>query len=405
MPLLTELALPEIDIFDPEFARDPHAVYRRARESGAWIAKYQFGYIPLDYESVRFFLRADDVCRTPNRDITAMWQAEGTTFARFNDHQLMALGGPDHHRIRRIVAPAFTPREANAHRPLMRETIRSVIEPIVPRGECDFAAVIERYPISVICRMIGIEPSDIDTFKEWVDGLEAAYSQDPSVLPHLNEIIGNMFAYVDDLVERRQAAAEKHADLLQTLLDLAETGEALTAEELRCLLILLLGAGFDTTKNQLVLLMYLSTRHPSYWERAATEPEFVKPLIEESLRFLNPIGATHRVTNVDVEYRGVMIPANTFLSTTQAVPGRDPRVNEDPERFDPDRKTPVHVAWGQGAHICLGMFIAKALLEESVPVLARAILEPKVSGELEFRRPLGVWGLQSLPITFRPGRL
>jgi len=405
MPSLSDLELPEIDLFDPNFSKDPHGVYRRARETGAWMAKYQFGYIPLDYETVKFFMRADTWCRTPNRDITMMWDAQGSVFARFNDNMLMALGGESHARLRRLVAPAFTPREANLQRPLMRETFRQVIAPTISKGECEFVEAITKYPITVICRLIGVPTEDIDLFRHWVDGLDAAFGQDASILPRLNDVTGKMFAYVDKLIERRKAAVEKTQDLLQTLLDLSENGDSLSSEELKCLLIILLGGGFDTTRNQLVLLMYLMTQHPEYWKRAADDPAFVKPLIEECLRFFNPIGATHRVTNVDTEYRGVTIPANTFITLTQAVPGRDPAVNPDPERFDPERKSPVHLSFGQGMHMCVGMFLARALLEEAIPVLARSMLDPKLSGDLKYRHPMGVWGLQVLPITFTPGQL
>lgn len=405
MPALNELTLPEIDIFDPGFSRDPHAVYRRARETGAWVAKYQFGYLLLDYDSVRYFLRADEVCRTPNRDITQIWSAQGTSFARFNDHHLMALSGAPHDRLRSLVAPAFTPRAANAHRTLMRSMIHNVVAAVIDKGECDFVQLATGYPITVMCKLIGIPAQDVERFQGWIDGLDAAFGQDASVLPRLDDIIGKMFDYVDGVFVERRAAAEKPDDLLQTLLDLAADGEGLNDEELRCLLILLLGAGFDTTRNQMVLIMYLMTQQPEYWRRLAQDPTFVKPLIEESIRFYNPIGTTHRVTNVDIEYRGVTVPANSFISIPQAAPGRDPAVNPDPERFDPDRKNPVHLAFGQGAHMCLGMFLARALLEEALPVLARALLEPKLAGEPSFRSPMAVWGLNSLPISFTPGVL
>jgi cytochrome P450 len=405
MALLTEMVLPEIDIFDPEFAKDPHGVYRRAREQGAWAAKYQFGYLLLDYESVRHFLRADDICRTPNRDITQLWNAHGTNFARFNDNNLMALGGEAHDRLRRLVAPAFTPRVANNHRSLMQATIRQVLEPVISTGACDFVEVATGYPITVICRLVGIPPGDVHIFRDWVDGLDAAFGQDASVLPKLDRITGQMFDYIDGVLATRRASAEKPDDLLQTLLDLAESAEGLNEEELRCLLIILLGGGFDTTRNQMVLTMFLMIKHPEYWRRLADDPSFVKPLIEESIRYYNPIGTTHRVTNVEHEYRGVTMPPNTFISIPQAAPGRDPTVNADPERFDPDRRNPTHLAFGQGAHMCLGMFIARALLEESLPVLARSMKEPKLVGDPTFRSPMAIWGLDTLPITFAPGEL
>lgn len=401
---LDELSLPEIDIFDPQFAADPHATFRRARERGAWLAKYQFGYLPLDFESVRFFFRADDVCRPPNRDITIAWNAQNTTFARFFDHMLLALSGEEHRRLRRIVAPAFTSRQANNGRLRMRELLRETVGGWLPAGRCDFSQAISPYPIGLICELIGIPRADVPKFAGWLEKLESAYAQDARALPELNRIIGEIFAYIDGVLERRRRASEKPADLLQALLD-ATTEGGLSDEELRCLLTVLLGAGYDTTKNQLTFIVYLMTQHPEHWLRAARDKEFVKPLIEESLRYMSPIGAMHRVTNVEIEYRSVTIPPNTFFSLSQNVPGRDPAVNDDPDRFDPSRKRPAHIAFGQGEHSCLGHFIARALLEEAVPMLAHALLEPRLAGPPTFRSPMGTWGLASLPIEFEPGQL
>lgn len=403
MPLLTDMELPELDVFSPEFARDPHGHVRAARETGAWMAKYAMGYIPLDYEGVKFFARADHLCRMPHRAITQMFGAEGTQFARFNDHMMNGLDGEAHARLRRLIAPAFTPKEANRHRENMRTTLRRVIRPFVARGECDFVEAITKYPITVVCQQIGVPVEDVDQFQEWVDGLEAAAAQDPGCVEILNHSIGSMFGYVEGLVARRKASGERPADLLQSLLDAREAGDALTEEELYCMLILLLGGGFDTTRNQIALLVYVMTQHPQYWKRAAEDPAFVKPLIEESLRYLNTIGSNHRVTNVDFEYRGVTIPENTFISLCQFVPGRDPKANEDPETFNPDRKNPQHVTFGQGAHLCVGMFIARAMMEEAVPILARAFPDLQQAGEVAFKPALGAWGLVNLPIRFTPG--
>lgn len=404
MQRLDELELPEIDIFDPAFAADPHGAFRRARERGAWIARYQFGYLPLDFESVGHFFRGDKFCRMPNRDITKAWGAQGTTFARFFDNMLLALSGPEHVRLRRIVAPAFTARQAAGQRAHMRETLKEVLAPWLGDGRCEFSEAISPYPISVICDMIGIARADVPRFAGWLDKLESAYAQDERALPELDSIIGSIFDYIDGVLAERRASGARPDDLLQKLLDLEEEG-GLTDEEMRCLLTVLLGAGFDTTKNQLTFILYLMTQHPEYWERAAEEPDFARKLIEESLRYMSPIGAMHRVTNVDTVYRDVLIPADTMISLSMNIPGRDPAANDDPERFDPDREKPVHIAFGQGEHFCLGHFIARALIEEAVPILARAIRKPRLAAPPTFRTPMGTWGLSSLELEYEPGTL
>ncbi len=399
---LADLKLAEIDIFDPAYHRDPHGAYDAARKVHPWLAKYQFGYLLLDYASMRAFLRDDERCRTPNRDITTLWNAAGTPFQRFNDHNLVALGGEAHKRIRDLVAPAFTPRAANKHREFMRDVFNEVLDELGEAETCDINAVASKYPITVMCALLGIARSDTAKFVHWLDVLESAFGQDERLLPRLNESIQGMIDYVQGLIDARRAPGDHPDDVLQNLAELASAGQKLSDEELRNLLIILLGAGFDTTKNQINLIMKIFIDRPDIWRRVADHPETAKGVIEESLRFLNPIGAVHRVTNVDITYRDVLVPANSFMSVPLTYNGRDAEANAQPNEFDPNRNV-SHITFGQGIHICLGQFLARALLEEAIPIMARRMRNPRLAGEPAVRTPLGIWGYSSLPIAFERG--
>jgi cytochrome P450 len=401
MPTLSELDLPQIDLFDPALARDPIAVYAEARKKN-WIAKYQFGYILLDAQSMRDFLRNDAQCREPNLDIVKAWKAQGTPFERFTSHQLVALRGKEHKRIRDLVAPAFTPRAANQHRLVMRETLERILDSVAPSGKCDFTRVSAQYPITVMCHLIGVPPEDITTFETWLEPGERAFGQDPSILPVLNEATQNILDYVTRLIDQRRMPGEHPDDLLQSLVSLATAGDKLSDEELRLLLALLLGGGYDTSKNQLNLILKQMIDRPQEWAAIAANPARAKAVIEESLRFQNVIGALHRVTEVEITYRDVVIPANTFLSIPITFHGRDPALNAAPDEFNPDRQRVAHFTFGQGEHFCLGMYLARALLEEALPILARRLQRPRLSGPITYRTPMGIWGYTSLPIEFEP---
>ena len=402
MQELAGLDLPQIDLFDPAFSEDPHAVYAKARQS-SWLAKYQFGYILLDQSSMKDFLSDGVRVREPYRDIVAAWHAEGTPFERFTSNQLVALDGIEHKRIRDLVAPAFTPRAANAHRQLMRETIERAIDEVLPEGYCDFTTVSATYPITVMCRLIGVSVDDIPMFAKWLEPQESAFGQDPAALPILNDALVHLLAYVERVVGQRKAPGVHPRDILQSLVDISNEGDRLNNEELILLVALLLAAGYDTTKNQLNLLMKLLVDRPDERRRLADDPARAKPFIEESLRFLNVIGSLHRVTNVEITYRDVSIPANTFFSIPITFHGRDPEVYDSPNDFDADRPPSRHFAFGQGMHICLGQFLARALLEEGLPILVRRLKNPRLAGPIKYRSPMGIWGYTSLPIAFEPG--
>ena len=399
MKHLSELDLPQIDLFDPEYSRDPHSIYRAASEK-SWIAQYQFGYLLLDYQSMIDFLRDDKRCREPNLDLVQMWNAQGSAFERFTTHQMVALRGDEHKRIRDLVAPAFTPLAASKHREFMREILEKILDDVSGQ-DCEFVEISAKYPITVMCRLIGVPMEDVSRFKDWLEPQEAAFGQDASVLPEIEHGLANMYEYVSELIDSRRTPGEHPQDLLQDLVELAHEGDRLDDEELRTLLILLLGAGFDTTKNQINLIMKMLIDHPEEQIRLVNDPERVKPLISESLRLRNAIGSVHRLNDVDIEYRDVLIPANTFMSFPLTFFGWDGNYAENPEKFNPDRTdAPPVIAFGQGIHICLGQFLARALLEEGLPILARRIRKPRLSGDIVYRAPLGIWGYQSIPISF-----
>ncbi len=405
MNRLEDLDIVEVDIFDQAFIADTAAGWSRALEKN-WLARYNHGYALLDSEAMQDFA-SDERCRPPNADIVKMMgAAPGTPFERFTGHFLTALNGDEHKRLRSLLARSFTPRQANMNRQFMQDRINSVLDQVSSKGECDFLEVIAEYPISILCRMVGFAPDDIPAIQHYLERLSGAFSLDPQQLNELNEIFGHLFSYASKIIEHRRGAGEHPQDLVQDLCDLTGEGDKLSDEELRVLLITLLGAGYDTTKNQLAFMMKLLCDHPHEWEQLLNDASRVKPFIEESLRFLNPNPANYRVTNVDVVYRDVLFPANTMIMIPEGFAGRDPKKNAEPTKFDPDRLTKFHMTFGSGAHYCLGIFLARALMEEALPVIVRRLKRPRQTAPM---RLSDTWGgilpCRSLRIAFEPETL
>lgn len=398
--LLCELEnLPEIDVYDAEFLKDPHSKYAELKEH-AWIAKWNMGYLLLDYQAMQDFVK-DDRCRTPNRDIVAMSGVPvGSPFERFNNGMLLAHEGESHDRLRKILAPAFTPRDASRYREFMRETINFILDQIADQGECDFTRIAAQYPITVMCHILGVAAEDIATFEAWVEKMSEGFSMTEETVREVNEAIGHMYDYVEGLIRERRKRGEKPDDLLQKLVDIADDEAQLTDEELRAILINLFAGGYDTTKNQLILCMKILLDYPEQWQNLAENPEQVKAFIDESLRFFNPIYATFRLPNQDMEYRGVVFPKDTMIMIPLTFAGRDEVVNECPTNFDPKRPKKVHMAFGHGRHICIGMFLAKALLEEGLPIVVRRLRKPTAAGEAVYRPFAAIGGIAELPMNF-----
>lgn len=167
------------------------------------------------------------------------------------------------------------------------------------------------------------------------------------------------------------------------------------------MVILLFGAGYDTSKNLLTMIVHQMCGRPDDWKRLADEPGFAARVLEEGNRFAN-VTTSYRVAKVDVRYRDVVIPAGTFVAVPLPLSGHDPSKFARPEVFDPDRKERGGIGFGVGAHICLGQWIARAQIEEGLPMMARRLRNLRADGPVEFRPFPGVWGLKTLPIAFDP---
>ena len=218
----------------------------------------------------------------------------------------------------------------------------------------------------------------------------------------MNWALAHLFDYVDELVDARRNRSEAKDDLLQTLVDLATDGESLSDEELRVLLINLISAGYDTTKNQLNSDDEGAAGSPQGVGKLADDSGRVKKVVDESLRFYNPISATFRVTNADIEYRDTLIPKDTMLMLPLTYAGRDESFYDSPDVFNPDRDRNRNIAFGRGVHFCIGMFMARALLEEALSVLVERMKNPQLAGAAAFRHFSGMVGVEALPISFEP---
>ena len=403
MQHLSELTLPHLAVEDPAFARDPFPRFAEARAEHPWLATTIYGYMVTDYAAVRDLHGMDESTRPPHEFMIAAMDAEGSTWARFQLESLMAVTGDTHKRIRDVVAPLFTPRAANQHRELMRETIGRLLDDWAPKGRFDFEEFASYFPITVMCRLLGADPASIPGLRASLETLGLSFSLIPGFLPKLNAACDTLDEYLAAFVEERRAGVRRNAepDLLDALLGAHDSG-GLSDAELRSLLIFLFVAGYDTSKNVLTFIMHELLTRPQIYARCAEDRAYCTKVVEESLRFQNP-GTASRIANADIVYRDVLIPKDTMIFLPNSVSGRDPAAVADPDVFDPEREhANRHLAFCRGMHMCLGQFIARAQIEEGLHLIARRIREPRLVGEVGVRPFMGVWGLKGLPIAFTP---
>ncbi len=401
MQTIAELDLPTLPMEDSAFAADPWPVVKEARKQHPWLAKVGFGYAIHQYEAIKDLLWLDDSMRGAYEGVTDIMDAHGTGWGQFQIEHLLSRTGDSHKRLRDVLAPAFTPRKANANRELMREVINQQLDEWAPQGAFDFERFASFFPITVMCRMIGAPVEAIPSLRSSLEALGQSTALDRSKLPALEEGYQTLAAFAGDLVDQRRTAgtAKSDGDIIDTLL-LAEAEGRISRDEIVNMMVFMFVAGYDTSKNALTLLMWVLADRPEDYKRCAEDFDFCKKVVEENFRYITT-STILRLTTRDIEYKGALIPAGTMLFFLNNISGRDTGTIADGEEFIPERTHENrHMAFGRGMHMCLGQHIARAQIEEGLHQICQRLKNPHVTGETEWRPIYGVWGLQGLPIEF-----
>lgn len=398
---LADLDLPTLPLETLEFSADPLRYIAEAKQRHAWLANSTYGYVVHDYAAMKDILIQDDHLRVPLDSVVDIMEARGTPWGRFLDEQMLNLSGEAHKKLRGAIAHLFTPRQANANRELMRANMKALLDDWAPKGAFDFEEFASFYPISVMCAIIGAPQSVIPGIKSSLEVLGLALAMDKAHLPALQTAMLHMDGFAQELIDQRRAqrAERTKQDLLDVLIDAREQG-VMTDRELSDLLINLFVAGYDTSKNILTLTMSMLLDRLDVYERCATDFDYCKKTIDEALRFRSSTSVLRQVTQ-DIVYRDVLLPKGALIWFTIPMAGRDPDAFEMANAFDPElKRSNRHLAFGRGAHICLGQFIARAQIEEGFHLIAQRLKHPTLTAPFGFRPFLGAGGLKGLPIAF-----
>jgi len=317
---------------------------------------------------------------------------------------ILAMEGEDHARLRRLVAPAFTPAAADRLRPFMGEVVGGLVDAFAGSGRCEFVRdVCEPYPIPIICELLGAPKDDWRQFSAWATDIFRIFNQNLAEdLPRIEAASTALESYLADLIgERRTTPGD---DLLSVLIAIEEAGDRLSNEELVSLAVAVLMAGTDTTRNQLACSLALFAEYPDQWALLAERPELAQRAVEESMRYLGAVRGTIRVAPEDVVFRDVLFPRGTLVSVSLAGANRDPDTYDAPDTFDITReRTTQQMTFGSGIHHCMGAALARAELQEALVLLARRMPGLAVDGPVEWKpTTFGIWGPARLPLRFSP---
>ena len=403
MTLISELDLPDLPIEGPEFSADPMRFLTPAQQKHPWLARFRAGYVVHGLQAGRDLLAMDNRMGPHFHGVVEHFGAEGTEWARFMSEQIATTSGAKHDRMRASLASAFTPRRANLLRPLMRDVISRLLDEWAARDSFDFVDFASHFPIAVMCGVMGISS---DHVRETHDAIEAqilCLRMDRNLLPDIMAGYEVLRSFTADVIREREKSGERNSELLLDALIETKTAGGLDENELRDLVITLLLGGYDTSKNELALIMNSLIEHPDMYQRCAVDKAFCGKVVQETLR-LTSVATPSRTVFEEFDYQGITFPRGTHICFAVALSGRDPAAYDEPMAFRPERKANTrHLAFGRGTHICLGQFLALAILEEGLHLIAQRMKNPRLAGEVTWRPfRAGIWGIRTLPVAIDP---
>ena len=366
-----------------------------------WLARLPLGYAVSRHEDVMAVLR-DRRFHSALSVLPQMAGVEGPMTER-QQKSILALEGAEHTRLRRLAAPAFTPRATDRLRPFMRQVIDDLVDAVTADGTCELVHdVCEPYPIPIICELLGAPKEDWKLFSGWATDIFRIFNNDVATdLPAIQTAMAELDAYVRRMVEQRRH--EPADDLLSHMIAVEEEGDRLSTDELVMMTEAVLMAGTDTTRNQLACSVALLAEHPDQWARLVADPGLATRAVEETMRHLGAVRGTARIASEDIEYRDVLFPAGTLVLTSLAAANFDPDAFPDPHVFDIGREPTgaAQMTFGSGIHFCLGASLARAELQEALTLLARRMPDLSLDGPIEWKPPtIGIWGPSRLPLRF-----
>jgi cytochrome P450 len=335
---------------------DPHPVYRALSEEAP------VHYVP-DRDLWVLSRHADILAAI--KDPATFSSSSGIVPSGYKPEMptVIVLDPPEHTAMRKLVMRAFTPRRIEGLSGRIRALAERLADDLAAThaagdegGTVDaFTGFTDPLPLYVMAELLGVDTSEREMFKRCGDAIVYSAGAAPETLVaaqrELTDYLQTVFA------ERRRRPSD---DLISLLLTTTPEGRALVDEELLGLCFLLLVAGTETTTSALGTSLLLLQRFPEARRRLFDDPSLIPGAVEEILRFDSPVQGLSRVTTRPVELHGTKIPQGARVHLLYAAANRDPRVFDEPDRFDITRSPNPHLSFGFGIHFCLGASLARA---------------------------------------------
>lgn len=376
------------DLMAAEVIHDPHAYYRglRSEDPIHWNDRWG-GWVVTRYDDVVKILRdaqafsADRMAFLARELPEDQMETIRPIFEVLSSWMVFA-DPPLHTKLRSLVNRQFTPKAVEGYRSAVRDIVDEVLDGVEERGEMevvrDFAYQI---PMTVILDLMGVPDLDRTKIKKWSEELGLFFfirADEPRRRHFATRGVSALAGYMSRVVEEK---AKNPDDKLISLFLEAEAAGEISRDDVVANCVLLAFGGHETTMNLIANGTLALIRHPDQWARLKEDPSQVRSAIEELLRYDGSVKTTVRWARQDVEIGGETIKAGQRVLLGLSAANRDPEKFQDPDTVDIGRDPNLHVAFGQGIHVCVGAPLARLEAQETFAALTERFDVPTITDE------------------------
>jgi cytochrome P450 len=391
-------------LLDPEVLANPYPLYRRLREEDPvhWDP-YLHAWVVTRYADVVTVLHRFRAGRTPSPEkLAALGLGELTPIAALMVRQMLFLDPPEHGRVRRLAAVAFTPRRVARLREHIRQITASLVGELVGAGQFDvMSRLAAPLPAIVTAEMLGVPTSDHELLKAWSQDFAEMlgnFQHNPGRAQRVLQTVEEMVAYFQAAV-RREADAPTQG-LINALASAEIDGDRLTEEEVVANVIVTMVGGQETTTNLIGNGLLTLLRQPDQMVRLRSDPSLMASAVEELLRYESPSQHTARIAPGGAALGGQNIPEGDAVIAVMGAGNRDPERFPDPDRLDLGREDNRHLAFGWAGHFCFGAPLARIEGHAAFEALLGTFSSMSLASDADvrWRHNLGLRGLEELQV-------
>jgi unspecific monooxygenase len=373
-----------LDLGDPAFVADPYPFFAEERRSPVAWHEPTGMFLTFDHASVSAVQR--------NRRLGRLWRDREPAsylepFNLLHRNQMMEHEPPEHTRLRRPVAAAFSRGHVERLRPRVRELARELLAGVDPDGFDAVQDFAEPLPVLVISELLGVPREHAGDLRRWSQAIVRMYEPAPTAAV----VDAAVDAATDFAALTRSLAGARRTDPADDLItDLVQT--ELSDDEVVAAVVLLLNAGHEASVN------VFGNGLVAMLQRGLRPGPDAAQTVEEMLRFDSALQLFERTATAPVEIGGVVVEEGQKIAALLGAANRDPGVFPHPDAFDVRRDPNPHLAFGVGVHFCLGAPLARMELAESLSALFATCPGLTLAGNVESRGTFVLRGYRSVPV-------